>query len=447
MDNLNNNFKTNIYINNQESVIKTSINISIIILLNMIHPIISIIIYIGLIKYSIKGKVESLKALMISFTIYFLNPGIFKINTSIVSILRWIIFGVSIIILFNNSKKINFRKKWIFFFISWVMLTFIISILNSNLPLVSISKLFMFSLGFLSVNIGINETIKIYNWKKWIFSYCISLQYLSLFLIVLPVGYFINGSGFQGIINHPNAFGIIMTVIISIFIYLKTQDEFKCYNKLLNISIIISIIMILSSKSRTSMMGTGITITIFIIVWIKNFLREKRISLKFMVWLTFFMTTGVIIVVLNYGAIKSEFKELIFKGNSENILYSSANVIKKQEKAIKNRPILGNGFGVEWDEDQEKSLMFSLSHTIEKRNLLLALISETGIIGTLMFTLFLIQYTGILIRNKLSYRDCLFVSTIMINFGEMVFFSGNGIGIFIWVVLAIYYNQSEEILK
>ncbi|WP_196334391.1 O-antigen ligase family protein [Paraclostridium sordellii] len=327
------------------------------------------------------------------------------------------------------------------------MLTFIISILNSNLPLVSISKLFMFSLGFLSVNIGINETIKIYNWKKWIFSYCISLQYLSLFLIVLPVGYFINGSGFQGIINHPNAFGIIMTVIISIFIYLKTQDEFKCYNKLLNISIIISIIMILSSKSRTSMMGTGITITIFIIVWIKNFLREKRISLKFMVWLTFFMTTGVIIVVLNYGAIKSEFKELIFKGNSENILYSSANVIKKQEKAIKNRPILGNGFGVEWDEDQEKSLMFSLSHTIEKRNLLLALISETGIIGTLMFTLFLIQYTGILIRNKLSYRDCLFVSTIMINFGEMVFFSGNGIGIFIWVVLAIYYNQSEEILK
>lgn len=447
LDNIDFKLKENSYTNKDKSIFNIAITISCIILVNILNPIISIMIYIGLIKYSMNDKVKAIKALIISFTIFFLNPGIFHIDNSIVPNLRWIIFFSSLFTLINKTKKITLNKEWLYTFIVWVMFVSVVSILNSNLPLVSLSKLFMFSLGFIAINIGVSETNNTYNWKKWIFAYCLSIQYLSLPFLFLPSGYFINGTGFQGITNQPNAFGIITAVMISIYIFLNSQLEFKKYSKLIHFSIFMSIVMLISSKSRTSMLALILSLVIYFFIRLYNSLISRRVKLKSLVIIIFFIVISSIFITFNYENICNQINELLFKGGYENILFSSQSIIEAQNEAILNSPIIGNGFGVEWNPNQGKSLNLSLSYPVEKRNLLLALMSETGMIGTVIFAVFLLKYTNILKYKKFTCIECIFISAIMINFGEMVFFSGNGIGIFIWFILAFYNNQKDIIIR
>lgn len=433
-----------IYQLNKNYMLKEILTILVILLANMIHPFVSILIHLYLIKFSLNGKVESIKSLIISFTIYFLNPGIFKIHNSVVPLLRWIIFFVCIFNILRNTRKSLLNKKWVFVLLIWTLYTLLISIIKSNLPMISIMKLFMFYLGFMAVNIGIIDSKKYYDWKRWIFIYFITIHISSLLLIGLPVGYFRNGTGFQGILNQPNAFGIIMAVILSFYIYLNSQDNNKEYSNFLSILIISGIVMLLCSKSRTSMIALSLSIINFIIVFIKNTILKQNLKLRSIVITLFITIIMFILTILNYSSIVSSINELIYKGGNENLLYSSQNVIDNQEEAIKNSFFIGNGFGVEWYPNQKKSFEISLSHPIEKRNIFLALLSETGIIGTIIFIIFIIEYTGIFIKRGLKYVDCIFISTFAINFGEMVFFSGNGIGIFVWFMLGFYKSEISK---
>ena len=209
---VNNNCKLNI--------LKEFINIASILLVNMIHPFISIIVNVCLLRFSLNGKIEAIKALILSFTIYFLNPGIFKIDTLILPILRWILFFICIFNILRTAQKQSLNKKYFFIFSIWAGYTLLISIIKSNLPMISMMKLFMFYIGFLAVNIGVIESGKYYDWKRWIFVYFLVIQLTSLLFIKSSIGYFRNGSGFQGILNQPNAFGIITAVIISFYMYL-----------------------------------------------------------------------------------------------------------------------------------------------------------------------------------------------------------------------------------
>ena len=199
--------------------------------------------------------------------------------------------------------------------------------------------------------------------------------------------------------------------------------------------------MLLASKSRTSMIAISLSSCIFIVVFFKNIILKRKLSLDTLIMILSMLIIIFIVSIFNYDNIASTVNELIYKGGNENILYSSQNALASQEDAIKNSLLVGNGFGVEWHQNQEKSLKISLSHPIEKRNLLLALLSETGMIGTFIFTIFLIEYTGILIRRPFRYVDGIFISSLVINFGEMVFFSGNGIGMFVWFMLAFYKSE------
>lgn len=427
--------------NRESSLTKEFILLTIILLVNIIHPFVSIVIYLYLIKFSLKGKVESIKSLILSFTIYFLNPGIFKVDNSIVPILRWIIFFICIFNILRSIKKQSLNKKWILVFVVWTIYSLVVSIIKSNLPAISIMKLFMFSIGFLAINIGVIESGKYYDWKLWIFIYFITIQLISLPFIVSSIGYFRNGSGFQGILNQPNALGIIMAVIISFYIYLKTEDDYKKYSNILNMLIILGILMLLASKSRTSMLSISLSIVIFIIVLLKNIIIKRKLTLISIVITLFMITITFILSIFNYDYILNSANELIYKGNNENLLYSSQKSIVTQKEAIENSLLIGNGFGVEWHPNQEKSFEISLSHPVEKRNIFLALLSETGIIGTIVFSVFLIEYTGIFVRRGFKYIDCIFISTFVINFGEMVFFSGNGIGMFVWFMLGFYKSE------
>ena len=129
--------------------------------------------------------------------------------------------------------------------------------------------------------------------------------------------------------------------------------------------------------------------------------------------------------------------EFIYKyeGSEDNIFYSRESQIEEMMDNIAASPILGNGFGV----PRLNFTSYTLSYTffLEPGNLVLAILSYSGIIGTIFFVVML---GNILLANAKRNNVVLIlpIATILTSMGEMVFFSINSMAIWLYAFWGIY---------
>ena len=133
--------------------------------------------------------------------------------------------------------------------------------------------------------------------------------------------------------------------------------------------------------------------------------------------------------------------DFIRKGqSSEHILLSRYGQINNLEFVLNNSPIFGIGFGIPVNMSSIELNDF----VFEAGNLFVGLIIFTGVFGLLMYALYVIGI--IFIRNKIN-REFLIIilSTILVNTGEMIMFSSNNVGIYCYVLWAIYIATEKSI--
>lgn len=106
---------------------------------------------------------------------------------------------------------------------------------------------------------------------------------------------------------------------------------------------------------------------------------------------------------------------------------------KMQEEKYNNNKLIGSGFMMPYISNYS-SLGLEMSLNVEPGNLIWCLRGDVGIIGTIVFVLFLVS---ILLFGNFKYLSLL-ISSIGVCMGEMVFFSVNSIGILLYVLIAIY---------
>lgn len=421
-----------------ESVKSIIITISLILASQMLTPYLNIITHLLMIIYAIRGsKVTCIKVLFIRLLLSNLNTDVFKRDFVMVPTLRWIILFICIYKLLNKSK-VNVKKEiWIIVLFGWFMYTSIISIVNSYLPIVSLFKVTVFTVGFIAVYIGFINTKTIYNWYQWIIGYFITILLWSVPLLISSKGYFREVAGFRGIIYHPNSFAIIMAIMITIFIITIKKRILLEHKTSIIIYIIIGTVLLFKSEARTSIFAVSALILILMVNEILRFIKDS-ITLKVLVLSLLFTCISLLVFIKFNDKIINFTNSIIFKYGTTDILASSEHVLEASKKEIEKNFIFGNGFGVDNSEENEKSLVIELSHPIEKRNIFLALLGETGIIGTSMFILFILMYMGKYDRFKFSIDDSIIFTCILVNMGEMIFFSGNSIGMLVWLVFGLY---------
>lgn len=146
-----------------------------------------------------------------------INPGIAPI-ASFGSVGRYAVFLGAFLGVFTRSGIFSGQLKASKFTIATIGLGvfFIIhSLFISPLPDVSILK----SLSWLIVtttllsawsSLTYDERERLF---KQLYLGLVAIMIISLPLFVLPLGYLRNGSGFQGILNHPQAFGPTMAIL------------------------------------------------------------------------------------------------------------------------------------------------------------------------------------------------------------------------------------------
>ncbi|MGH1809255.1 O-antigen ligase family protein [Enterococcus entomosocium] len=361
-----------------------------------------------------------------------INPGL-AVDLSNFEIIKWIaILSASCYLVFSFFKLDNLQRReltpvLIFIFLFYFY-TIISSFIFSSLPTVALFKISSYIIPFFAIIVGIYLTREKIDWMQWLFKVFFLVGFLSVFLIPLPIGYLRNSVGFQGILNHPNLFGIVMVLFFSLTITKYTNKRFqkKIYFYLLEFSIIILIFL---SKSRTSFLSVIIILILFFILDSKKNMLYKY--LIFLLLLLIFLTY----IIMDPTPLES-LQSFLYKGQENGNIFFS----REQQAAgiignfMKN-PFFGTGFGV--PVTNFRSFAFSFDAVVEPGNLIFAVLSYGGIFGLIFFFMYMLKIIHFNLKN-LRKQIYLPLAAILISMGEMVFFSTNNIGVWLYMLIAIY---------
>ncbi|HII4420783.1 O-antigen ligase family protein [Clostridium perfringens] len=411
---------------------KTTCFILVLLILNL-NSKLSYVSIILLFFYGIKSNENSVKAIIYSFILSQLNTTLFSSDIGSLRTILNIFFIIKLI--FSKEGIEELGKSFITIIL--IVYTFFITIAAfyvSWLPLVSIFKGIYFTMGFLAIYIAVSIN-KDKNWILWISNYFKVFLIINLPFIFLPQGYSANGTALNGIIANPNGLGIILTLGLAIFLYSKSS----------NVLVALSIICIFLTNSRTSIITTILILLYYIFIhqiFILKYGTKKFFKKLSLICFLIALLIGLSNLYMN--PMLNLINKKIMKGQEQGeVLKSRENQLESFYRDFNKNKIIGVGFGVDGKELFKQEYSFKLSYPVERGNILLAILAETGYVGLCIFILLILSLIYYSFKNnekieRFLFSNLLLISALMISLGEMTFFSGNSLGVIQWFFLSLY---------
>ena len=404
--------------------------------------------YLYLIIYASKGPQQVLQVLALIWFFSLVNPGLFP-ELNHVNLLRYvIIFSVFILTIKNYNYKNKSLNRNIFVASTLFLTIFFIlhGFIFSQIPLISTLKSLVW--GVVSYTILASWAMCTKNQLEqnyeWFFGFFASISVLSALLVFSPdIAFHNNGSGYQGFLNQPQAFGLTMAIFIAFALDGFSRGKF---NSLPFFGIILcSTFLLFASKSRTSYLSCFIIISMYFSH--QFFCAMKRYKFKFVnfpvrIFIPIIFIVTVVFVNLNtqllHDFISKESNDVtgsIFFG------YSSSRdlIIDLMLRNIQNDPLFGIGFGV--SSNLSDAIIFEdeffglpIGAPVEKSFALVALLEEVGIFGFLIF----IAWSWVAMQKTLALGItffAMFTLLALVNLTESLIFSMGGMGMLVWLML------------
>ena len=324
-----------------------------------------------------------------------------------------------------------------------------LSVASSTFPLVSSLKLTTFTLGGMVTLVGFYRTRHLTDyWLSWLVTLGVFLLLASLPLYVLPGGYATNGVGFQGLLTHPQTFGPIVAALTALLAGLYFFRQRTSWLLLLCVGLGVGGMYL--SLSRTSLLAFGLAGALTATLGLSLKPASWGVDLRRTLAQGPVLLGGLAVLALGamqWTSLQSDLHAFLAKGSGEASLVqafeaSRGDLMDVSLANFQRHPLTGIGFGAPSDpaqfaqELQRGPYGLPLSASVEKGFMPTAVLEETGLLGALL-TLVLI---AALVRPTLSHPDpTLFwgmATALCVNFGEMVFFSVGGMGLFLWFVMA-----------
>lgn len=334
----------------------------------------------------------------------------------------------------------------------YILLTFILgifvlihSIIISNMPSISILKLVMWLITIVTLfscwaRLSEVEYVKVYeniiNFLKFVI--LLSLPFLAIPL----VGFARNGTGFQGILNHPQAFGptvsILGAVLLSKLLTERVKNNFEIF------VIILIFPLIILSEARTA--GLALIISISLSLIINNFLLGKKMRdlYIFKKKSTYIVIAAMPILIYPFMGLILEKLSVYFLKRTDSETFaemadnSRGKLVDNMLFNIVNNPLSGIGFGMPSTEDNilidyDPFFGIPIGAAIEKGVMPIAVIEELGLILGGIVIIWLLY--GIYKCRKMDLKTLtVILCLILLNFGEYMFFSVGGMGMLILIM-------------
>lgn len=326
-----------------------------------------------------------------------------------------------------------------------VLVCLVLSVIVSPFLTVSVFKLVNFATVAGAILIGFSVlSRKGRDIRPWLFSFYSAVGILSAPLLFHPFGYFRDGEGFQGILNHPQEYAIFMAPFAAMLIMKAFSSREQTKVTLVILGYVVA--TLLMTRARTSALALLLGMVFVYVVHAGHALRG-----------VLGVRTGVIgglsvlvvpLLVSTVYLVSTEtteaFTSFVFKGSdgalSDAFEASRGRVMSESLNNFRSHPWTGVGFGVNVSEIRPSEPVYEtitglpISFPTEKANLIVALLEECGVIGFVAFLLLI----GKCVRD-FRYGSVLTsaaaLTSLFTNIGEMTFFSMNSYGLFTWLLI------------
>lgn len=378
----------------------------------------------------------------------FVNPA-FSESASYDALMKWVpvfaMLAFSALRIFRDSC-ISRPILWLVAFFWWVLLS---SFFSSESFLISFLKLFSFCSFVASSIVVFSKPAYGWTFERFLFLLIGFYKFIlvaSLLMLMLGLGYERNGHGFQGVIQHPQAFGITLSPLV-VAMAAANIDKLMKLNPKISAWVLGGLIFVVMSESRTAILSL---ILGFFTLFFLFFKSQKKRGLIYAAVLAPIFVVGLSLMQLDEGKgmkFSSEIEDIAFKGYEaeslgEGFYLSRGHILEGSFANIKDNWFLGIGFGIPSNKDLSGAVydpVFGLpiSLTVEKGVALVALFEEAGLPGFIIFILFLMSlFKAMLKASNYIVAIPVLVAILSVNIGEAVLFSVGGVGFFHWLIIS-----------
>lgn len=252
---------------------------------------------------------------------------------------------------------------------------------------------------------------------------------------------------FAGITNHSQTLGPL-SVCLGVWVVCDMLFVVKKFSKLHMGILAVAPIIFFMTRSRTAMGTFGLAMLFLYFYAVGKVRLSSRIKGRIRRLFSLFF------VALVFGAVVAELKSNVLSrwiqktddvgSRQDSNLFDSA-IESRMECVERNlgdfyrNPLLGMGFQV--DEHvvyaYQSGRASLISASVEKGNVLAAVLAETGILGGFAFLCFLISFYSTCMSKRYMALMTMFTCFLISNMGECTFFSPTALGGIMWLCACI----------
>lgn len=297
--------------------------------------------------------------------------------------------------------------------------------------------------------------IQVFQLLNWIIALCFFyiVGSLSLYKLLPQYGFIydeISGMRlFQGLTYQPQALAIILAMSGCFLFQLIASPNWK-----MRLSVALLIVLTLGlmflTRSRSGMLGLiGLFGTFYVFSILHQMTSnqakqpgaKKSYSMLYALALCFIIG-AIYLIFVSPDSVRTSLVDFVLKWSSKDISLSSIlesrmSVVENSWAAFMERPIFGEGFGVERSYGFVANASLLTAPT-EKSFWPTGVLHELGIVGGIAFLYFI----WALFRNAYRYRRYSFMAMLfaymVFNLGEFSIFSFGGMGAFSWLMIIIF---------
>lgn len=398
--------------------------------------------------YSLFGRVAAIQALTISWFLTVLNPGIAPDSNGLTAgrflVVFFAAFSVAIREILSRPKgikKFNFATLMLGLII--IFHSFFFSF-EMDVSILKISAWLMVILTLLSAWQNIDDESREILFNQ-IENFLALITIFSLPLLAVPgVGYLRNDVGFQGLLNHPQAFGPTVALLGALVSGKILSNKTTKWKDVVLFGICLVMVVLSGARTAGFAMLIGLTLTI---IFGPILVRKTRMSfmpgLKSKKFWTFLVISFFIIFVTSSFFVE-QVSTYVFKRAEGSSLIDAAEasrggLVLEMFSNIEARPLVGIGFGIasrpsEMEIIRDGFLGLPLSTAVEKGVMPIAVVEELGMICAVAVFLWLL-----LVLKKCSamgvQKLVLIMTLLLINLGESMLFSVGGMGMILLILM------------
>jgi hypothetical protein len=416
--------------------------------------------YLALAGYAFLGPAHAIRALALSWLFTLLNPGIAP-EAALGSLGRYaVLFAAAASVMVHSAFGTRQQRARTFTLPTVALGVFIMghSVLVSEVTDVSVLKAISWTLAMATL---LSAWCGLPGWQReelaqQLFWGLALMLLASLPLAALPQGYLVNGTGFQGILSHPQAFGPAMSLLCT-WATARLFGEARPPWWLLAVAGT-ALAAILLSEARTAALAAAAGVAFSVLIG-PSFAGQSIIRMA-----PGLKSARVWIVMMGLGlaglALAPLIADLVWRFISKRTEVgdlmeaydrSRGGLIDAMLANIAEHPLTGIGFGIASEPwtmvvKHDPLLGLPIGASIEKGVVFLMVLEELGIFGAVLVAAWLLGLLRGSARSGLV-PFALCVTALLLNMGEATLFSPGGFGLLPLILLGWAYASGTPVVK